>query len=174
MDSETTIYLSEFLRTVLIIIDAFLLVFFIFLIIKAWKYKPNFRIGGEGEKIYTLSTAVLNERWESIVSRSRINSPESLRMAIIDADNFVDDVLKRMGLEGDSMASKEKTGGSMADRLENLSTDDFKTLNRLWAAHRVRNKIVHEPGFVVSREEAQTTLADYASFLKEVGAIKYP
>ena len=172
MDNNTA-SLYEFIRTIFIIVDVLLLAFLVFLLVKGWKYRPNFNLGSEEEKIYTLGTAILSERWESIMDRSKINSPESIKMAIIDADNLVDDLLERMGLgSGDGFASKEKTTASMADKLENLSIDDFSTLNRLWAAHRVRNKIVHEPDFAISHEEAQRTLDDYASFLKEVGAIK--
>ncbi len=170
---ENNISLYEFIKTIFMIVDVLLLVFLIFLLVKGWKYRPNFNIGEEEEKTYTLGTAILSERWESIISRSKINSPESIRLAILDADNLVDDLLDRMGIGGgDSFASKESKGASMADKLENLSTDDFSTLNRLWAAHRGRNKVVHEPGFVISHEEAQKTLDDYTSFLKEVGAIK--
>ncbi len=172
MDNNTA-SLYEFIRTIFIIVDTLLLAFLVFLLVKGWGYRPNFDISEEEEKTYTLGTAILNERWESIVNRSKINSPESIRLAILDADNFVDDLLDRMGLGGgNGFASKEKTSASMADKLENISIDDFNTLNRLWAAHRVRNKVVHEPGFTVSHEEAQRTLDDYASFLKEVGAIK--
>ena len=172
MDNNT-ISLYEFLRTIFVIIDIFLLAFLVFLLVKGWKYRPNFDLGEEEEKTYTLGNVIIAERWESIISRSKINSPESIRLAIVDADNLVDDLLERMGLGGgDGFASKESKGASMADKLENLSADDFATLNRLWTAHRVRNKVVHEPGFVVSHEEAQRTLDDYASFLKEVGAIK--
>ncbi len=171
MDNNTT-SLYEFLKTIFIILDILLLAFLAFLLVKGWKYRPNFDLGGEEEKAYTLGNVILAERWESVIGRSKINSPESIKMAIIDADNLVDDLLERMGLGGgDGLASKESASASMADKLENLSIDDFGTLNRLWAAHRVRNKIVHEPDFAISHEEAQRTLDDYASFLKEVGAI---
>lgn len=115
----------------------------------------------EGEKIYTLGTTILKERWESIIGRSKINSSESIKAAIIDADDLVDDILKRMGLEGESMA----------ERMEKLSAGDFAAINQLLAAHHIRNRLVHEPGFSVSHEEANKVLGNYDSFLREIGAI---
>ncbi len=151
----------EFIRVIFIILDVFLFGFFIFLIIKAWRFVPDFEKISEAEKVYTLGNAILQERWESILARSKINSQESIKHAILDADNMVDELLERMGLKGEHMA----------DRLENLSSEDFGSLNRLWSAHRVRNNLVHEPGFVISHEDAQKAIADYGSFLKEIGVI---
>lgn len=159
--SPETIKLYEFIRTIFIILDIFFLVFFIFLIIKAWRFIPKFRGIPASEKIYTLGNVILQERWDSIIARSKINTQESIKHAILDADNMVDELLERMELKGEHMA----------DRLENLSSEDFGSLNRLLAAHKVRNNLVHEPGFVISQEDAQKAIADYGSFLKEIGVI---
>lgn len=159
--NDTIVSLYEFLRTIFIILDIILFVFVIFLIVKSWRFRPKFVMNPEGEKIYTLGTAILKERWESIISRSKINSPESIKASIIDADNLVDDILKRMGMEGEGMV----------ERMEKLSAGDFATINQLSAAHHVRNRLVHEPGFSVSHEEANKVLQNYGSFLSEIGAI---
>ena len=159
--SDTVVSLYELFRTVFIILDIILFFFVIFLFIKSWKFRPKFVMSPEGEKIYTLGTTILKERWESIIGRSKINSSESIKAAIIDADDLVDDILKRMGLEGESMA----------ERMEKLSAGDFVTINQLSAAHHVRNRLVHEPGFSVSHEEANKVLGNYDSFLREIGAI---
>ncbi len=153
--------LYEFFKAIFIFLDIFFLAFFIFIIMKAWRFIPKFRGLPSPEKVYTLGNVILQERWESIIARSKINTQESIKHAILDADSMVDELLERMGLKGEHMA----------DRLENLSSEDFGSLNRLWAAHRVRNNLIHEPGFVVSQEDAQKTIADYGSFLKEIGVI---
>lgn len=159
--NDTIVSLYEFFKIIFIVLDIFLFVFVIFLFVKSWRFRVKFVMSSEGEKTYTLGTAILKERWESIISRSKINSAESINAAIIDADNLVDDILKRMRLEGESMV----------ERMEKLSVADFKTLNELSAAHSVRNRLVHEPGFSVSHEEANKVLENYDSFLREIGAI---
>ncbi len=159
--NETIVPIYEFIRAVFIVLDVILFFFVVFLIVKSWRFRPKFVMTPEGEKIYTLGTAILKERWESILNRSKINSTESIKASIIDADNLVDDLFKRMGLEGESMA----------ERMEKLSTADFHAFNQLSAAHHVRNRLVHEPGFSGSHEEANKVLENYGSFLREIGAI---
>ncbi|MBI4085559.1 MAG: hypothetical protein HY432_03610 [Candidatus Liptonbacteria bacterium] len=171
--NDTTIFLFDFFRAFFTIIDILLFVFIIAMISMSWKYRPNFKmIPEEIEKTYTLGTAILREHWEAIIMKSKIDSLESRKSAVIQADKLVEDVIRRMGFEKESMATKEATSeAGMFELLQSLSSEDFKTVDRVWDAHKLRSKIVHEPDFVPSREEVQTALENYASFLKEVGVI---
>lgn len=162
MDIQIIFPFYETLRMIFIILDIFFFAFFVFLIIKSWKFVPHFAKLTSPEKVYTLGNVVLQERWESIASRSNINSAESIRLAILDADNMIDELLNRMGVQGENMT----------ERLESLSSDDFSSLDRLWSAHKIRNRIVHEPDFTITHEDAQKVIADYGSFLKEIGVIE--
>ncbi len=159
--NDTIVSVYEFIKVVFIILDIVLFALVIFLFVKSWRFRPKFVMNLEGEKTYTLGTTILKERWESIIGRSKINSPESIKASIIDADNLVEDLLDRMRIEG----------GSMAEKMEKLSTADFHTLNQLSAAHSVRNRLVHEPDFSISHEEANKVLENYGSFFREIGAI---
>ena len=136
-------YLYNILRAIFIVVDIVLLCVFIFAVFKGWKFRPKLGVSKPEEKIVTLGNAALKERWEGIVEKTKSGSLESLRIAIIDADKLADDILRRMGLDGKHIA----------DRLEQLSHDDFFSLERLWRAHRVRNQLVHEPDFRISAEE---------------------
>lgn len=162
MDNNALVSVYDFLKTFFTIVDIFLFAFFVFLIAKSWRFRPKLNAKVGGEKTYMLGNAIIKERWDSVIRRCMINSSESTKLAILDADNLVNELLERMGLEGEHMA----------DRLENLTTEDFATLERLWASHRVRNKLVHEHGFTVSQEEALRVVDDYGSFLREIGAIE--
>jgi hypothetical protein len=62
-------------------------------------------------------------------------------------------------------------GEHLADRLSNLDQDDIKSMNRVWRAHRLRNDLVHTPGFAVSPSDAQQAMDDYEAFLKEMEVI---
>ena len=93
--------------------------------------------------------------------KSSSASPDSMRMAVIEADSLVNDVLKQFGMPGEHLA----------DRLANLSPDEYKTLDAVWKAHRIRNDLVHTPGFFVGPEEALKLLKDYELFLKELEAV---
>ena len=150
------------LKKVFIVLDIILFFWLIFVFIQSWEYHPKFvmnpRKQTAGKRILTLKDAVLKEKWEAIMKKSQMSLPQSLTLAIIECDSFVDSVLKRMGLEGEHMA----------DRLEKLDPEEIKTLPRLWNAHRTRNDLVHTPGFTISMEQAKRILNIYEEFLKEI------
>jgi hypothetical protein len=153
-------------RAFFIVLDAILLFGFIFALIKGWKYRPHLHpwIGGHGthhggaKGITTLRDQVVRERWLAVLKKAAAGTPDALKISIIDADKLVDDVLKQMGLAGEHMA----------DRLEKLSAEDVRSLERLWRAHRLRNNLVHSLGFQISAHEAKQALENYEVFLKEL------
>lgn len=151
----------DFLMILFIVIDALLITGFVFALVKGWDYRPPIEIQEKPKKPRTLRRVVFEERWRAIQRKTSPASPDSLRMAIIEADALVNDVLGQLGFEGKHMA----------DRLVNLNPDEYATLNSLWRAHRVRNDLVHTPGFFLSPEDAQKVLLDYEAFLKEIKAI---
>jgi hypothetical protein len=159
---ETFLTAWKFLRTVVLVLDVLLLAGFFVGFIRGWKYRPQIEIPERtAKKSRTLRRAVFEERWRAILKKASAASPDSLRMAVIEADSLVNDVLAQLGFEGKHMA----------DRLVNLNPDEYKTLNALWRAHRVRNDLVHTPGFFLAPEDAHKLLNDYEAFLREVEAI---
>jgi hypothetical protein len=157
-------------KTVFIVIDAVLLVGFVYAFIRAWHYHPNFKgdyahggkKGDHGKRTPTLHDIILRERWRAIQAKFALGTAESARLAIIEADALVDTALRGMQIPGEHLA----------DRLSNLDPDDTKTINRIWRAHRLRNDLVHTPGFAVSPPDAQRTMDDYEAFLKEMEVIE--
>jgi len=159
----------EILRTVFTALDIFFFAFFIFIIIKSWKFRVNLGMPiRREERSSAPANAILKERWEAVFARSKTNSPESVRLAIIDADNLINDVLISKHTARQGLGFED---ASMAEKLKNLSKDDFKTLDRIWEAHHTRNKLVHEPDFEISSEEAHKVLENYKAFLEETGVI---
>lgn len=149
-------------RWVFIFLDIVVAVAFILLFIKAREFQPPFmRAAGKVLSRSFFDTRKFGERWEGIMRRARKTPPQSLVLAIIEADKCVDDALKALGLPGEHMA----------DRLEQLAADDYPSLDRLWRAHRVRNELVHTPDFSVDPRDAEEVLKIYEKFLKELGAL---
>ncbi len=153
----------QILMNIFAVVDFILLVIVIGVFIAAVKYRPNLRPESVGaKKIYTLRDAVFKERWTNVAKKIAVGTPDAFKVAIIDADKLVDDVLKQLGFEGDHMA----------DRLEKISPQDLQSLERLWRAHRLRNNLVHTPGFQISGSEAKKALTDYELFLREVKVLE--
>lgn len=162
-DSKVILGIWETIRVSFIVVDVIIAVALVGVFIAALKFRPNLRPSHIiHKKIFTLKDAVFKEQWAKIKTRVQTGSPDALRVAIIEADKFTDDVLKRMGLQGEHMA----------DRLEKIPSQDIRSMDRLWNAHRLRNNLVHTPGFQVSAAEAKKALEDYEAFLKEVKVLQ--
>lgn len=88
------------------------------------------------------------------------NDPTSCHFCVLNGDKLVDQALKCKGFKGKTMA----------DRLKNASKF-LSDNNAVWAAHKVRNKIAHEPDATVGYDQAKSALLAYRKALKDLGAI---
>lgn len=75
-----------------------------------------------------------NLRWDRIQEEAHSDSEHAWRVAILEADIMLGDLLDRLGLRGETIGDKMRS----ADRA------DFRTLDLAWEAHRFRNQIAHE------------------------------
>jgi len=152
----------SFLKWFFIVYDAALLALVVYSIYQAWHYRPNLHPHhGTERRILNLAEAVIRERWDKVIKKFALGTPEAVTLAVIEADKVVDDVLKNLGLEGEHMA----------DRLGQLSGEEVGSLEGVWRAHRLRNNLVHSPDFKASAEEIEKALDAFEKFLKEVKAL---
>ncbi len=98
-----------------------------------------------------------NERWEKVIAYSISQHPAEWKLAIIEADNILDDLLKKMQYPGENLG----------ERLKAVEPSDFLTLNDAWEAHKVRNRIAHESEFMLSELVARETVARYKRVFEE-------
>lgn len=99
-----------------------------------------------------------NQRWENIVKRFSLGDDANMKLAIIEADNLMDEILKLMSLPGENMG----------ERMKQFEKHELASIDQLWEAHKLRNRIVHEPGLRLMHEEAQKALEGYEAALKEL------
>lgn len=107
---------------------------------------------------------VAREQWTALVEKlERQPEPRDYKLAIIEADALVDTVLQERGYSGETMA----------DRMRAIRPGDLATvgIEELWAAHKVRNDIAHNPQRIVSSREGQETLRRYKHVLEELHAL---
>lgn len=151
-------------QSIFIVLDIALFVGFILLFLRALETRPRFQPFLFGERRKKVDARVspqkVRKAWDSIRARADSKPPQSYTLAIIEADKMVDAILKQLRYEGEHMA----------DRLERLGEDrpDLATIERLWRAHRVRNELVHTPGYDISHADAESVLRAYEAFLKEM------
>lgn len=100
----------------------------------------------------------LNDKWVKIQSHINSPNPSDWRLAILEADIMLFEVLDKMGFQGDSIGEK----------LKGVKKEDFLTLDLAWEAHKVRNKIAHEgAGFDLSEREAKRMIDLYKKVFEE-------
>lgn len=109
-----------------------------------------------------VSTSRLAKQWAKIRERLAQPTEAEWKISVIEADNLVDDVLRRMGYPGTSMG----------ERLKNITQAQVTTLDAIWAGHRVRNKIVHDPEGRLLHREARDTIANFEAFLNEANVFE--
>ncbi|MDR3581858.1 MAG: hypothetical protein P4L67_01120 [Candidatus Pacebacteria bacterium] len=155
----------DIVAAIFIIVDIVLVVGFVYVFRKASRFHPDYRPKEKtGPAVHkeTMHDIVMRERWHATAAKFALGTPEAARVAIIEADSLVDAALKNMQIEGEHLA----------DRLSNLESDDIESMPRIWRAHRMRNDLVHTPGFMVTPQDAERTMRDYEAFLREIGVIE--
>lgn len=98
----------------------------------------------------------LRARWKKIRLKLESEREADYKLAVIEADHLIDDLILRLGF----------AGNNMAERLDNIPPGQLDYIDEIRKAHETRNKIVHDEGFVLDKESAGETLALYEEFLK--------
>ncbi len=97
-------------------------------------------------------------RWEKIVKLSESENSSDWRLAIIEADIMLDELLGKLQLPGDTMGEKLKA----------VEQSDFTTIEQAWEAHKARNNIAHEgEGFLLNQRETHRIISLYEAVFKE-------
>lgn len=105
-----------------------------------------------------VQTGQVGVRWQEIMSRMESPREADWKLAVIDADKLVDDALARHGYAGDSFG----------DRLMNIESGALVSLDGLWWAHKVRNRLAHEMDYFLRYTEARQAMAYYEQTLREL------
>lgn len=116
------------------------------------------------EKLYNekFRGAARGNRLGDIYKHSESDNPNDWKLAIIEADVVLDDILKKKGYPG----------GSLGERLKSISSGQLSTLNDAWEAHKIRNQIAHGGAdFVLTKRIASETIMRYQRVFEEFGEV---
>lgn len=100
-------------------------------------------------------------KWQEILKRLASAEEASYRLAVIEADKFFEEALRRLGYVGENFS----------DRLKQVHPTEIKNLNEVWQAHRVRNSLAHDADFKLSRGEAEKAVDAYERALRDLEVI---
>ena len=106
----------------------------------------------------SLNQQYFQNKWLELLAR--VKTPEGMILAIIDADKLLDEALRKKGFSGKTM------GERLVAAQRSLSDNDA-----VWYAHKLRNRIVHEPDVKLKKNEAQNALGGFKKGLHDLGAL---
>lgn len=101
-------------------------------------------------------------RWQVVLNHVNSESPAEWKLAILEADNILDEILDAEGYEGETIGEKLKA----------MDPGVIHSYNDLWEAHKMRNQIAHETTTVeLSKKSARDTINKFEVAFKELGHI---
>lgn len=101
---------------------------------------------------------VSNKNWQIVIDFITSANPSDWRLAVIEADNMLDELTKRLGL----------SGNNLGERLTNAPKGQFQSLDNAWEGHKLRNKIAHEGmGYTLEYKEAKHAIEQFEKVFEE-------
>lgn len=98
-----------------------------------------------------------NKDWERVLKHLESENSAEWKLAVIEADKMLDKLAQALKPHGENLG----------ERLKSIEPSDFLTLNEAWEAHKLRNRIAHEPGFVLNKREAQRAINLFRQVFEE-------
>lgn len=96
--------------------------------------------------------------WLAIEQKLKKSDDATYQLAVLHADRLLDAALR----------DKRVQGQTMGERMKNVK---WSKVDDIWKAHKLRNRIAHEPDTKVSYDQARRALASFRRGLKDIGAI---
>jgi hypothetical protein len=141
----------------------FMLVLYAHASTRRWQYYA------QGDRELRDAEVLYDEMYRGVRKSSRLNdvfthiesaNPNDWKLAIIEADIMLDDVLKQRGY----------VGNSLGERLKGISPGQLNSLDDAWEAHKIRNRVAHDGAdFVLTKREAEETINRYRRVFSEFG-----
>lgn len=99
-------------------------------------------------------------KWLAIEQSLRPENQESYHLSILNADKLLDKALKERGFKGNTMGERMKA-----------ATKQWSNANHVWTAHKLRNRVAHEPDVHLSIDITRRALVAFKQGLKDLGAV---
>jgi len=98
------------------------------------------------------------KQWTKISKRLETKKEAEYKLAIIEADSLLNDILEKMGYKGEMIG----------ERLKQLDSTALPNVEELWQAHKTRNNVVYDPDYHLTFDQAKKTVAIYEKALRDL------
>jgi len=104
------------------------------------------------------NTVEVNPKWRKVLAHVDSTNESDWKLAVIECDIMLDDILDKLHLPGDTMGEKMKA----------VEKSDFTTIDNAWEAHKIRNQVAHEGSeYILTQHEARRVVALYQTVFEE-------
>jgi hypothetical protein len=99
-----------------------------------------------------------NEKWKKVLVHINSTNPSDWKLAILECDIMLAEILEKMGY----------MQPSIGDKLKAIEPSDFTNIEAAWEAHKIRNSIAHEGSeFLINEREAKRVVGLYELVFRE-------
>ena len=131
--------------------------------IRQIRHQEHLQFLATAHPIAAQSVSKTHLRWQRILEQGHSESEESWRLAILEADIMLNELLDARGYKGETMG----------DKMRQVERGDFNTIDLAWEAHRVRNKVAHEgAAHLLNVREVRRILGLYERVFREFKVIE--
>ncbi|MBM3258012.1 MAG: hypothetical protein FJZ05_02265 [Candidatus Nealsonbacteria bacterium] len=102
----------------------------------------------------------MEKDWRKLLAKLDTGLESEYKLTVIEADNTMNDVLKKMGYAGASL-------GKNLDKLTSVALPNIEAVRE---AHQIRNNIVHDPNYKLSLDDTKKALTAYEKALRDLDA----
>lgn len=100
--------------------------------------------------------------WKQIQKRLKAGDANNLKLAVLEADRILDEILNLAGYPGDNLN----------EWLENTTVAQIPNIEELRQVHKVRDRLVAEPDFTLTLGEAEIAINIYKKTFVDLGLIR--
>ena len=119
----------------------------------------------EFKSFKTYESVEFVKKWEKVKERLEKGMEKGwvseAKLAVIEADQLLDDLLARLAYAGDSLG----------ERLDKIDSGVLPNMSSVREAHMTRNDIVHDPDYKLSFDEAKKIISVYGKAFEELQAL---
>ena len=103
----------------------------------------------------------ISKRWQKIKKRLEKDNEAEYKLALIEADKMLDDILKEMG-HGEE---------SLNEKLKHLSSSDISNLEELLKANEICQNVIRDPDYRLDKEKAEEIISIFEKSFKGLEAL---
>lgn len=136
---------------------------FIFPIVVSFTSTPYVRLSMVGDTIEILTYRPfgfpkIRQRWLRIMRRLDTGSEAEYKLAVIEADTLLNEMLQKMRIAGETVD----------ERLQKITPFMIPNMEELRKIHQIRNSIVYDPDYRLPLSEARRVLLVYQKSFEEL------